>query len=318
MSKPDRHLRPLRERCAIGKRLLGHPVHVSTDSARLDREARAISCRSTATVLLAALLFIAAAGCASDFSSPSPAPPPNVADAAPREDSPFALARVVNVVDGATIDVEIDGRVFRVRYLGIEIPDMAGPESGGPSLRERALEFNRFHLQGQTVELETDVVEADAFGLLLRYVYVNGEMVNKALPTNGYATVAAIPPGFKHKTAFAVEEESAKRGRRGVWSPRAQETGPDTQPPGPSTPEPFRGGTLPAPPGMTEVTAGCDYSGTYQPVIKGNVDAQTGDRIYHVPGGLYYSTIAVDESSGDRWFCTEQNAAAAGWKKSEH
>ena len=269
-------------------------------------------------VIVAALLFIAAAGCSSDPTPPSPSPTtPSAPTMVPGKVGPLTLARVVHVVDGATIDVEIDGRVFRVQYLGIELPDMVGPEADGPSLSERALKFNRFHLQGQTVELERDAVASDASGLLFRYVYVSGEMVNKALLTNGYATVAPFPPEFRHKMAFAVEEESAKRGRRGIWSPRAQDTDPDGQPPGPSTPVPFKGGTLPAPPGMTGVTNECDYSGTATPVIKGNVNVQTGDLIFHVPGGFYYSTTAIEEDNGDRWFCTEQEAMAAGWKKSK-
>ena len=269
-------------------------------------------------VVMAALLFIAAAGCSSDPTStpPSPTPPP-APTVAPVKVGPLTLAKVVHVVDGATIDVEIDGRVFRVKYLGIELPDMVGPEADSPSLDERALEFNRFHVQGQTVDLEKDPVANDTSGLLLRYVYVSGEMVNKALLTNGYATVAPFPADFRHKTAFAVEEESAKRSRRGIWSPGAQDTDPNGRPPGPSTPVPFKGGTLPAPPGMTDVTSECDYSGTTEPVIKGNVNSQTGDLIFHVPGGFYYSTTAIEEDNGDRWFCTEHEAMAAGWKKSK-
>ena len=72
------------------------------------------------------------------------------------------------------------------------------------------------------------------------------------------------------------------------------------------------------PPGLREAAAVCDYSGTAEPVIKGNVEARTGERIYHVPGGFYYSTTVITESIGDRWFCTKQDALAAGWKKSAH
>ena len=60
------------------------------------------------------------------------------------------------------------------------------------------------------------------------------------------------------------------------------------------------------------------YSGTSVPVIKGNVESQTGDRLFHVPGDLLYSTTVVSEADGDTWFCTEEQAVTTGWTKSKH
>ena len=51
-------------------------------------------------------------------------------------------------------------------------------------------------------------------------------------------------------------------------------------------------------------------------VIKGNVSFNTGERIYHVPGQAYYEETVVNEAYGERWFCTEDEAIAAGWRKS--
>jgi hypothetical protein len=47
-------------------------------------------------------------------------------------------------------------------------------------------------------------------------------------------------------------------------------------------------------------------------VIKGNI-SQHG-RIYHVPGSPSYNSTKIDESGGERWFCTEAEAQAAGWR----
>jgi hypothetical protein len=76
---------------------------------------------------------------------------------------------------------------------------------------------------------------------------------------------------------------------------------------------PFGGGTLPS----TGVGTACDYSGTSQPVIKGNVDERNGELAYHVPGGLFYESTSVDEAQGDRWFCLEMEAVASGFKRSK-
>ena len=51
-------------------------------------------------------------------------------------------------------------------------------------------------------------------------------------------------------------------------------------------------------------------------LIKGSISSK-GERIYHVPGGLYYDATVIDTSKGERWFCTEAEAVAAGWRKSK-
>jgi endonuclease YncB( thermonuclease family) len=61
----------------------------------------------------------------------------------------------------------------------------------------------------------------------------------------------------------------------------------------------------PAITGFSSETMGC--------VIKGNISA-SGERIYHVPGNRYYNETHINESRGERWFCSEKEAVAAGWR----
>ena len=51
--------------------------------------------------------------------------------------------------------------------------------------------------------------------------------------------------------------------------------------------------------------------------IKGNVSISSGEHIYHVPGQRYYGTTVISPEFGERWFCSEQDARAAGWRKSK-
>ena len=51
--------------------------------------------------------------------------------------------------------------------------------------------------------------------------------------------------------------------------------------------------------------------------IKGNISIG-GERIYHMPGQKYYSETRINTRSGERWFCSEDEARAAGWRKSKH
>jgi hypothetical protein len=52
-------------------------------------------------------------------------------------------------------------------------------------------------------------------------------------------------------------------------------------------------------------------------VIKGNVSYRTGERIYHLPGQTYYSATRIKPAYGERWFCSEAEAQAAGWRKAK-
>jgi hypothetical protein len=52
-----------------------------------------------------------------------------------------------------------------------------------------------------------------------------------------------------------------------------------------------------------------------QCVIKGNI-SQSGERIYHVPGGAFYDRTIISVTKGERWFCSEAEARAAGWRRS--
>ena len=48
--------------------------------------------------------------------------------------------------------------------------------------------------------------------------------------------------------------------------------------------------------------------------IKGNV-SRAGDRVYHLPGSRDYGRVRMDKGLGERWFCSEREAAAAGWRR---
>jgi phosphatidylserine/phosphatidylglycerophosphate/cardiolipin synthase-like enzyme len=47
--------------------------------------------------------------------------------------------------------------------------------------------------------------------------------------------------------------------------------------------------------------------------IKGNV-SRKGERIYHMPGDRDYDRVHMDKGAGERWFCSEEQAVAAGWR----
>lgn len=51
---------------------------------------------------------------------------------------------------------------------------------------------------------------------------------------------------------------------------------------------------------------GCD--------IKGNISISSGNKIYHLPGGEFYAKTVISPEYGERWFCSEAEAQANGWR----
>ena len=276
---------------------------------------------SVPVLLLTTCIATMLVACSTDSQEPSPQPtlalPSPVAKAT-------VAAKVIAILDGVTIDVEIDGEVFRVRYLGIDVPG-AGP-GADPTTTARALEFNRFRVQGRIVEIERDGTDTDYTGRLLRYVYVDGEMVNLALLEGGHAVVAGFPANFRYRDSFLLSEAAARKDGQGYWRNVAEQnfTQEDLEEdyedavsvPTPSEVPQFAGGTLPLLPGSGD--GSCDFTGTKEPVIKGNMDSATGKRTYVMPGSIFYSTTVVDSDEGDEWLCTEEDAIAADWIKANH
>jgi endonuclease YncB( thermonuclease family) len=120
------------------------------------------------------------------FGSPTPLLQTPAATATPPpflHSDPESLkqAVVVEVIDGDTIDVLIDGETQRVRYYGIDAPEQ------GEKCYQEATERNR-QLVGTVVRLEADARDKDEHGRLLRYVFTNdGVSIDATLISEGLA-----------------------------------------------------------------------------------------------------------------------------------
>jgi micrococcal nuclease len=127
-------------------------------------------------------------------------------------------ARVVRVVDGDTIRVELDGRVERVRYIGIDTPESVKPGTPVQCYAERAAAANAALVAGRRVRLVADAERRDRYGRLLAYVYrePDGGFVNAALVRDGFARTLTIPPNVAHAAQFAGLAGAARRAGGGL------------------------------------------------------------------------------------------------------
>lgn len=65
---------------------------------------------------------------------------------------------------------------------------------------------------------------------------------------------------------------------------------------------------------VTDLTRSPNDNGSEGCRIKGNISLD-GERIYHLPSDKWYDETRITRSKGERWFCSEDEAQAAGWRK---
>ncbi len=121
-------------------------------------------------------------------------------------------ALVTYVTDGDSIEVDVGGVPFRVRYIGIDAPEMTGDELG-----EEAAAANRALVAGKTIVMIRDLSEADRYGRLLRYVFADGIFVNREMVRIGMARAGYYPPDIACTAVLKAAEEEARKMHAGIW-----------------------------------------------------------------------------------------------------
>jgi len=202
---------------------------------------------------------------------------------------------VERVIDGDTVEIE-DG--IRVRLIGINSPDE------GECYFSEAKEFTKNLLEKKSVRLDKDISGEDEYGRLLRYVIIPSEMAgvdntiaNNEIIRNGYALRVQSPPDNRYRDLFATAEEEAKREKRGMWdacqSVNMEQTTTSER-------------EIDTPPPSPECT------------IKGNISEKGYGKTYLVPGCDNYLKVKVDMRKGEQYFCNEEEAQKAGFRKADN
>ena len=131
----------------------------------------------------------------------------------------FGAYRVLRVVDGDTIIVDIDGSETTVRMIGIDAPESVHPDASRNSESGKiASEFTAELLNDKYVYLEYDRERTDSYGRTLAYVWLNHKMVEETLLENGMAKVLTIQPNTRYAARFVQIQQRAKEDDIGIWS----------------------------------------------------------------------------------------------------
>ncbi len=192
------------------------------------------------------------------------------------------------VVDGDTI--VLGGET--VRLSGIDAPE-AGQTCTGGAGREfdcgaAATRALAELVAGGAVRCSGD--ERDRYGRLIAVCARDGRDINREMVAAGWARAF-----IRYSGAYAAEESAAASAGRGLWAGRFE------------APWDYRQAARQRVSTMNEAAAAQGEC-----VIKGNISRN--GHIYHLPGSPDYAATRINPSRGERWFCTEAEARAAGWR----
>jgi micrococcal nuclease len=158
-------------------------------------------------------------------TGPEGAPAPSVT-AGPGAGGAASAARatgtavtLAEVVDGDTIWVRMpDGSREKVRYIGIDAPEVAHEDSSAEYLGDEATVHNTQLLKSGPVRLETDVEERDEYGRLLAYVWSGEVFINERMVLDGYAWAHNYRPNLARQDQLWAAHDRARAAGVGVWA----------------------------------------------------------------------------------------------------
>ena len=218
-----------------------------------------------------------------------------------REPIQADVAGRARVIDGDTIEV---GSV-RVRLFGLDAPESAqGCLEGSRRwpCGEQATRALSGRIDGRSVACEER--DRDRYGRVVAVCRYGGQDVNAWLVREGWAIAYR-----RYSMAYVGAEADAKAAKRGVW--RGKFVPPWDWRRGDRLESASRGdrvkATRDAPRVAVRDGGGCN--------IKGNISHNSGKRIYHMPGDRDYERTRISTSRGERYFCSEAEARAAGWRR---
>jgi micrococcal nuclease len=129
-----------------------------------------------------------------------------------------AGAYVTRVVDGDTVEVELEGEIEDVRYIGVDTPETVKPGAPVDCFGPQASSFNHDLVERRRVRLVFDDERRDHYDRLLAYVYLGDRFVNAELVRRGLAQTLTIPPNDRFAEQLKRLEIAAARAGRGLWS----------------------------------------------------------------------------------------------------
>jgi micrococcal nuclease len=128
--------------------------------------------------------------------------------------STAARGKVKRIISGDAVELE-GGE--KIRYIGIDSPEIDHPSLGDEPFGKEAFEYNKQLVKDREILLLFDIEQRDENGWLLAYVFVDLLFVNAELVRYGYASALNQLPNVKYQKRFQDLEKQAKEKKIGLW-----------------------------------------------------------------------------------------------------
>jgi endonuclease YncB( thermonuclease family) len=132
--------------------------------------------------------------------------------------------KVINVVDGDTIDISLGGKTERIRLIGIDTPETVDPRKPVQCFGKEASNKAKEILLNQEVTIEDDPTQGDTdkYSRYLRYVFLNdGTNFAQKMIAEGYGHEYTYNLPYKYQQDFKNAEKEAMTNKRGLWADNA-------------------------------------------------------------------------------------------------
>ena len=123
-------------------------------------------------------------------------------------------------VDGDTAWFTLDNEDIKVRFIGIDAPEIEHEETPAEYYSEEAKNYVCSKLEdAKKIELEFDPNsdKKDKYNRFLAWIFVDDNLLQKDIVKNGYAKVAYLYDNYKYSDAILKNEEIAKKKNLGIW-----------------------------------------------------------------------------------------------------
>lgn len=130
-------------------------------------------------------------------------------------------AKIISVIDGDTVEVEIDGDLHKVRLIGIDTPETKHPSKPVECFGHEASKFLTDLVGGKSVRLQSDSSQddQDKYDRLLRYIFLDdGTNINLKMVSDGYAYEYTYQTPYQYQSEFKDAENNARKQSKGLWS----------------------------------------------------------------------------------------------------
>ena len=189
--------------------------------------------------------------------------------------------------------IVLDGDTIVISSVTVRLHGIDAPENGQDCQRANGTKYNcgaeaEKHLKRLlSGSVQCTGSQFDNYDRLIGTCESNSNNVSRAMVSAGWALAFR-----KFSTDYVSDEQSAQASKRGLWAGSFD------------APWDYRARRW-----QTAVEAAPDE----QCPIKGNINRK-GVKIYHAPWSRSYDRTRINTTKGERWFCSEAEAVAAGWR----